>query len=446
MPQTWINFQELREKLSFADVLRHYKVEGSVKGDQHHGFCPLPKHQGKRNSPSFSANLKKGVFHCFGCQARGNILEFACLMEGVNPSDRHGFRRVALSLSDALGIGVTKEPEPAPPKPAPKAEAVPASSNLPLDFTLKGLDPDHPYLSSRGFSKHTVRAFGLGFCSRGYLKDRIAIPLHNESGELVGYAGRLIDDGLISKDSPKYKFPGKREHEGQSFDFRKLELLYNAHQIRGPVDDLIIVEGFPAVWWLYQHGLTNVVALMGSVLSRKHEVTISKLVSSGGTVWLMPDGNDAGMRCAETALPALARNHRVRWAKLTDHRQPTDLMKSELDTHFAVSIPIRDEMSLKARLGKDEIAVEEGMTELARTFPALRNLFDTSLTWDPESLDDHAFTLSKGERCALQFILHVWNQHTRWNCGRFNVFEAMDLWDHKHRAAFLSWASNPWHL
>jgi len=53
----WIDFKQLRSKLNFEAVLRHFNVEVKKKGTQHHGFCPLPEHNGKRNSPSFSANL-----------------------------------------------------------------------------------------------------------------------------------------------------------------------------------------------------------------------------------------------------------------------------------------------------------------------------------------------------------------------------------------------------
>ena len=82
----WVNFKELRTKLSFEQVLAHYRVEVRKKGDQHHGYCPLPKHNGKRNSPSFSANLKRSIFQCFGCGAKGNVLEFAAMMEGDRKS------------------------------------------------------------------------------------------------------------------------------------------------------------------------------------------------------------------------------------------------------------------------------------------------------------------------------------------------------------------------
>jgi hypothetical protein len=98
MPSAWIDFKELRAKLKFEDVLRRYGVEIKRKGSQHHGFCPLPDHNGKKNSPSFSANLERGLFHCFGCGAKGNLLEFAALMEKVSVDDGRALRGVALKL------------------------------------------------------------------------------------------------------------------------------------------------------------------------------------------------------------------------------------------------------------------------------------------------------------------------------------------------------------
>src|SRR6266851_482981 len=97
---TWINFKTLRAKLDFEQVLRHYGVELKRKGNQHHGFCPLPNHNGKKNSPSFSANLERGIFQCFGCGAKGNVLEFAALMKNVPLEDGNALRAVALELQE----------------------------------------------------------------------------------------------------------------------------------------------------------------------------------------------------------------------------------------------------------------------------------------------------------------------------------------------------------
>src|SRR5438309_422871 len=109
MSGQWVDFRELREKLRFSDVLQHYHVELKIRGDRATGFCPLPchpKHEGKRRTPSFSLNLARGIFQCFGCGAKGSVLDFACYMEGVDLSNSAAVRKVALELQDRfLGNG-----------------------------------------------------------------------------------------------------------------------------------------------------------------------------------------------------------------------------------------------------------------------------------------------------------------------------------------------------
>jgi hypothetical protein len=101
--------------------------------------------------------------------------------------------------------------------------------NAPLNFELQHLDSKHPYLPDRGFQPETIARFGLGYCNRGLMQGRIAIPLHNPKGELVGYAGRITEDALISDECPKYRFPGSRKRGEVQHEFRKSLLLYNAH-------------------------------------------------------------------------------------------------------------------------------------------------------------------------------------------------------------------------
>lgn len=337
MTKNWIDFKALRAELDFGQVLEHYGVKLKCKGKQHHGFCPLPNHNGKRNSPSFSANLERGIFQCFGCGAKGNVLEFAVLMEKADPKDGSALREVAVKLqqqfcSDAKPVPEVKEP------PQEKLVLKTCESavviNPPLDFELKGLNPEHPYLAGRGLTPETIRLFGLGFCPRGMLKNRIAIPLHDAEGALIGYAGRLVDDKSIGEDNPRYRFPGTREHDGAKLEFRKTLFLYNGFRIKTPVDDLIVVEGFMSVWWLTQHGLSSVVATMGSDCSEKQVELILSLVKPSGRVWLAPDGDKSGERCALTLLPQIAPHRLVRWVKLTGDKQPTDLSANELKTSF----------------------------------------------------------------------------------------------------------------
>lgn len=344
---TWIDFKELRAKLKIADVLSMYNVKFKVKGDRATAFCPLPGHKGsgdgKRHSPSFSVHLGKGIFQCFSCGGKGNVLDFACLMEGGSPDDPAFLRKTALRLQETFAA-TEKPAQPSAKFPAasdvkaPQNELEPSDSgivNAPLDFELKHLDPHHAYLPSRGFDKETITHFGLGFCSKGMMADRIAIPLHDAGGKLIGYAGRVVDDEKVSDENPKYRFPGTRERNGQTYLFRKSEFLYNGHRIKKPIDDLIIVEGFASVWWLSQHGYNNVVGLMGGSISSRQTELVNGLLNPGGRLWIFTDGDPAGEHGAHDVFSHVAPSRSVRWIKI-DGRQPTSLSADELST---VSLP-----------------------------------------------------------------------------------------------------------
>jgi len=77
--------------------------------------------------------------------------------------------------------------------------------NKPLTFELK-LDPDHSWFAEAGIWPETVREFGLGFCSKGVMGGRIAFPIRNAEGELVGYAGRRPGDAP-PEGQPLWRYP-----------------------------------------------------------------------------------------------------------------------------------------------------------------------------------------------------------------------------------------------
>jgi DNA primase len=171
MPHEWVNYKSLRAELSFIEILHHYEVELKERGEQWQGFCPLPTHEGKRNSPSFSANVGRGIWRCFGCGAKGNVIEFAARMEGLNPENPDDFRKTALLLQKMFvgKDGEEREKPKAEPKKATRErseqkdhEEEPSGVvNAPLDFELRRLDYSHPYLRERGFTEETVKTLGV---------------------------------------------------------------------------------------------------------------------------------------------------------------------------------------------------------------------------------------------------------------------------------------------
>jgi DNA primase len=161
-----------------------------------------------------------------------------------------------------------------------------SAPNTPLKFRLDKLERQHPYLvEQRGLTPETIVDFGIGFCSKGMMADRIAIPIHNVNGEVVAYAGRF--PGEAGEDTPKYKLPP---------GFRKSQELFNIDRaIKEPADQpLVIVEGFFDAMKLHQHGCRKVVALMGSTLSAAQEELIKQHTNSQSHVIVMLDENEAG--------------------------------------------------------------------------------------------------------------------------------------------------------
>ena len=337
MPTKKIDFAAIRAQLSFEAVLMHYNVDGKAKGEeQWQGYCPLPSHvhkgeSGKPRSPSFSVNLSRGIFQCFGCGTKGNVLEFVVRMEGFNPEIGEQFRQGAiraqeLFLGNTVAVGRAQVSAAKLTTPPEEEMARPDDVvNAPLDFSLQGLDGNHPYLKARGFTDKTIAHFGLGFAQRGLMKDRIAIPLKDPNGQLVGYAGRLVDDSAINEDNPKYRFPGNRERDGKQFVFKKSELLYHPDDLRGSRSKyLLVVEGFPSVWWLWQHDVRPVVAVMGASISERQAELVCALTTVNARILIIADGDLAGARLAAAAISLFAEHRFVRVLNLQGGLQPTD--------------------------------------------------------------------------------------------------------------------------
>jgi len=313
MAQKWVSFEEVKSRVSMKDVLAHYALmQGTVEKPSKHGLelrLRRPFHDDK--TPSLSINAETGKFHCFGCHAKGgDIFDFVVTKEGITASDRtKGRRQAALLLQD--WFGVTSEAAPAPEKSAaagvsasvenltPAPEVTEEHVNPPLKFAFKHLDTRHPYLiQNRGLGEATIDAFGLGHhAGKGIMHNRVVIPIHNAQGELVAYAGRWPADDGWPEGSEKYQLPS---------GFRKSKVLFNVHRAREHArEGLIVVEGFFTVCEFWQRGRKNVVALMGSSMSREQERLIVETVGPKGRVLLALDNDEAGRKGSEDAVNRL---------------------------------------------------------------------------------------------------------------------------------------------
>ena len=308
MSKPWVDFQKVKAEVSMEMILDHYGLltELKRKGDKVTGKCPL--HQGS-NPTQFSASLSINAFQCFSghCKAKGNVLDFVATKEGIS------IREAGLKIADWFSVKSDK-PQPGPKKKEDTASRQKTTENRPISFELRGLDPDHPYLKERGLSAETIEHFGVGFyAGKGIMKNRIVIPVHNEFGELLAYAGRLVDDSTITEENPRYKIPGT---------FHKELALFNLHRALKAGDRATLVEGFFDVMNLHELGIQNAIGLMGSFLSPEQE---KLLVEHFSYVTTLMDGNDAGRAVQEEALYRLSRRIFVRVKALPEGMEPDRL-------------------------------------------------------------------------------------------------------------------------
>jgi len=230
-------------------------------------------------------------------------------------------RDAGLKLKEWFAISGEAETAPAKAKPADKgggAGKKATAANKPLSFQLKGVDSSHPYIAERGISQETAESFGVGFFGgKGSMSGRVVIPIHNERGELVAYAGRAIDGS-----EPRYKLP---------LGFHKSLELFNLHRAiaKTPAGDgatVVLVEGFFDCMKVSDAGFPCV-ALMGCSMSQQqHEL----LLGHFHRVVLMLDGDEAGRGATHEIAGRLLYSQWVRAVSLMQGIQPDQLSTEEL--------------------------------------------------------------------------------------------------------------------
>jgi DNA primase len=299
MPKSsFVDFKAVKAAITMEHVLEHYGLLDRFKrsGDSLSGPCPI--HKGS-NPTQFRVSVSKNIWNCFSeCKHGGNTLDFIARMEKVS-IHAAAMKAIEWFQLDPEAMAADSDENADQPNEVPKDGNAPharpartsapapdtGAPNKPLKFRLDKLERDHPYLAERGLSLETVVDFAIGFCGKGMMAERIAIPIHNPEGNVVAYAGRW--PGEPQGDTPKYKLP-----QG----FRKsLELFNLDRAIKEPPEKpLVIVEGFFDCMKLHQHGCRRVVALMGSTMSAAQEESIRKHTNGASQIIVMLDGDEAG--------------------------------------------------------------------------------------------------------------------------------------------------------
>lgn len=320
---------KVQEASSLLDIISQY-TQLKPSGAGFMGRCPFPDHQEK--TASFSMSEAKQVYHCFGCKKSGNIFTFLRDYNGMNfpealeyLADRHG---IAIPVTnDGKQDQYTQAQD--------VKKQVLKMNKVAAEFfreTLKRSSLDSPirqYILKRKLSPETIEEFQIGYSStdwdrlslhlqknnfsmpladeaklvkarkegNGYFdlfRDRLMFPIISPSGEVLAFGGRIHDQG-----EPKYL------NSPETVVFSKSKVLYGLAQTAKYIrseDCVVIVEGYMDLVSLYQAGLKNVAASMGTALTVEHAKLIKRMTNN---VVVLFDGDEAGQMAAERSLSIL---------------------------------------------------------------------------------------------------------------------------------------------
>jgi len=294
-----VSFAAIKQAVPMEAVLRRYQVQDLAGGraGRYRGRCPLHRGEGRE---AFHVDLRRKIFHCFSCGAGGDVLDLVARLNQCT------LREAALQLQDWLPAAPTGD------APANRQRVTKGRSwvNPPLPFTLRGVDSAHEYLTARAIQERTAARFVVGFYrGPGVMSGRLVIPMHDEHGRLVAYAGRSVDGR-----EPRYRFP---------VGFFKSQVLFNFHRAAAIVgDSVVVVEGFFDCLRVSQAGVECVVALLGTEL---YQHPAQLLHDRYRRVLLMLDGDEAGRRAQARVTARLRDRCKVQVIGLPEGVQPDQL-------------------------------------------------------------------------------------------------------------------------
>ncbi|MDG1022022.1 MAG: DNA primase [Emcibacteraceae bacterium] len=337
--------EEIRNRLPVSDVVGR-KVRLTRKGREHTGLCPF--HNEK--TPSFTVNDEKGFYHCFGCGAHGDVINFTLETEGLS------FPETVERLAGQAGLEIPKQTPYDQKKAKVKKslydvmEAVTHwfESQLVAQAGAEG----RSYIKQRGLTKETVKKFRLGFApnSKNALKEAM-LARDEITEEMLIEAGMLIkpDDGAESYDRFRHRimFPitdrqgrvvafGGRALSSQAKAkylnspetplFHKGRLLYNLSGARKAAFEkgrLLVAEGYMDVIGLAQAGFPEGVAPLGTAVT---EDQIREMWRLTPEPMMCFDGDKAGQRAAirvvDRSLPLLKPGHSLKFVYLPEGEDP----------------------------------------------------------------------------------------------------------------------------
>jgi DNA primase len=300
------SFRHLKTQLTIARILSFYGLDLKLKrrGDQLFGPCPL---HGGDNKTAFRVHLGRGLWRCFTACGGGDMVELVRKIEHCSYAEaaRHLQRIAAACLPQASH-------EICPASPCRGRAFTPYTRSIPLDPRC------HFLQNIKAISPATAVRFEAGTTRySSFLKNTVAVRLHDMQGNPLGYCGRRIDP-VQAAQFGKWRFPK---------NFPKAQILYNAHRVQAfRSRGIVLVECPWAVMRITQAGFKNAVALLGTTLSQ----TQIAWLASAQSVLLMLDGDPAGDSAASSILSSLGTHTNVLRHQLENEMEPEDLSDSAL--------------------------------------------------------------------------------------------------------------------
>ena len=314
--------EEVKKTADIVEVIGQY-VELKKRGQNYIGLCPF--HSEK--SPSFTVNQNKQIYHCFGCGKGGDVFTFWMEYHNLDfpQSLKDLARRYNISLPQKRDIYADK-------KRAALKEQLFKVNDLAGNYfhtiLLKsaGGKPGRNYFSKRHISQDMITTFQLGYAVNkwdgllNYLKSkhssldmavkagllvpkknkdhydrfrgRIIFPIFDLNHRIIGFGGRILDESL-----PKYINTPETPIYQKGYQLYGLDSAYEDIKKRGLA---IIVEGYMDTLVLRQHGISNVVATLGTALTSNQ---IRRLKGYTKDVIVLFDPDDAGRKAALKSFP-----------------------------------------------------------------------------------------------------------------------------------------------
>ncbi len=311
--------EDLRNRLDIVDVVSSY-IPLTRAGSNYKALCPF--HEEK--TPSFFVSPDKQIFHCFGCGKGGNVFSFVMEYEKVS------FPEAVELLARKYGIPLPKDRTGARvPSAGISLKNIFAINELASRFYHKNLfskrgKPALDYLFSRGLTLNTIKEFRLGYAPAEWdefvnlarkkgakdrlivssglgiesekgkvydrFRNRIIFPVFDLQGRVVGFGGRVLDP----QDSPKYL------NSPDTPVFKKSQLLYGLNRARSfAAPKLFLVEGYMDVIGLFQAGIKNAVACLGTSITDSHLKILQRYTKE---LVLVFDPDPAGINAARRAV------------------------------------------------------------------------------------------------------------------------------------------------